>query len=170
MQNADFFTGLFLAIKKFKSTPPLERPGTCHCCHCSYRSPIYTHTAYVHIGDIYSVLATDNAVLKFLLERKARYSYNFLHLSLQEYLAAIHVSLLDTRTQEILLESMCTQKHLKNTSVFLAAITHFKGLDREIVKHAIQSECEKVKEGMMIGALALSATALEIVFETGESS
>ena len=112
----------------------------------------------------------DEVAELFPLECKTRLSYNFLHLSLQEYLAAIHVSLMDTRTQERLLDSMLTKRHLNNTCVFLAAITHFKGLDREIVKHAIQSECKIEEEGWWKGALELSDTALEIVFETGDVS
>ena len=112
----------------------------------------------------------DEVAELFPLECKTRLSYNFLHLSLQEYLAAIHVSLMDARTQERLLDSMLTKRHLNNTCVFLAAITHFKGLDEEIVKHAIQSECKIEEKGLALGALALSATALEIVFETGDVS
>ena len=112
----------------------------------------------------------DEVAELFPLECKARLSYNFLHLSLQEYLAAIHVSLMDASTQERLLDSMLTKRHLNNTCVFIAAITHFKGLDREIVKHAIQSECEIEEEGFASDTLELSATALEIVFETGDVS
>ena len=113
----------------------------------------------------------DEVAELFPLECKTRLSYNFLHLSLQEYLAAIHVSLMDTHTQERLLEFTCKQ-HLKNMCVFIAAITHFKDLDREIVKHAIQSECKIEEEGYATCTctLALSATALEIVFETGDVS
>ena len=38
------------------------------------------------------------------LKRKANYySFSFLHLSIQEYLAAIHVSQMDTSTQEQLM-------------------------------------------------------------------
>ena len=45
-------------------------------------------------------------------KRKANYSYNFLHLSIQEYLGAVHVSLMDdTSKQERLLE-----RHVHNST------------------------------------------------------
>lgn len=102
----------------------------------------------------------------FSLKKKVRYSYNFLHLSIQEYLAAYHVSQLDTCTQQQLLESMCTEQHLKNMCLFLAAMTKFKGMDRVVVRQAIQSECKKLKDG----ELTLSDYALNMIYETEDIS
>ena len=98
----------------------------------------------------------------FPMKRKTYYSFNFLHLSIQEYLGAVYVSLLDTSTQEKLLESMCTERHLQNMAMFLAGITKFKGMNRELVKRVIQSECEEAEDGTLI----LSKYCLQLAFET----
>ena len=94
-------------------------------------------------------------------KRNIVYSFNFLHLSIQEYLGAIYVSLMDTCSQEQLLESMYTEEHLQNMAMFLAGITKFKGMNQELVKQAIQRECKEYA-----GTLTLSKYCLEIAFET----
>ena len=99
----------------------------------------------------------------FPLKHKTNYSFNFLHLSIQEYLGAVYVSLMDVITQERLLESMCTKKHLKNMAMFLAGITKFKGMNQELVKRFIQRECQ---ENRRDGTLTLSKYCLELAFET----
>ena len=96
----------------------------------------------------------------FPLEIKPTYSYSFLHLSIQEYLGAIHVSLMDASTQERLLDSMSTEEHLQNLAMFLAAITKFKGMNWELVKRAIQRQCKET------GGLTVSRYSLKIVYET----
>ena len=95
-------------------------------------------------------------------KRKTKFSYSFLHLSIQEYLGAVHVSLMDVSTQERLLDSTSTEEHLQNLAMFLAAITKFKGMNWELVKRAIQRECEEDRRG----GLTLSRYSLQIVYET----
>ena len=125
----------------------------------------------------------------FPFGRKVKFSYNFLHLSLQEYLAAVHVSLMDTGTQEGLLESLFTEPHLNNMGLFLAAITHFEGMDGEVVKKAIQTECRVIGEGDgdddsdedsedsedmgvlgLSGSAVLSSYVLQLVYEAKDVS
>ena len=98
--------------------------------------------------------------------RNVIYSFNFLHLSIQEYLGAVYVSLMDTSTQEQLLEDMCSERHLHNMAMFLAGITKFKGMNPELVKRAIQSECKEEGDG----SLRLSRYCLELAFETENAS
>ena len=115
----------------------------------------------------------------FPFGRKVKYSYNFLHLSLQEYLAAVHVSLMDTGTQEGLLETLFREPHLNNMGTFLAAITHFEGMDREVVKKAILINCEVVSDEHdaetkelldQSVSLLLSPYVLQLVYETKDVS
>ena len=98
--------------------------------------------------------------------RNIIYSFNFLHLSIQEYLGAVYVSLMDTSTQEQLLGNMCSQKYLQNMAMFLAGITKFKDMNPELVKRALQSECVEEEDG----TLRLSRYCLELAFETENAS
>ena len=100
-------------------------------------------------------------------KRKLQHSYMFLHLSVQEYLGAVYMSLMDTSTQERLVESMC-RKHLvtvMNMVMFLAAITTFNGRNWEIIKQITQSGCKEEN-----GMLTLSRYAIQMVFESEDVS
>ena len=97
----------------------------------------------------------------FPFKLKTIYSFNFLHLSIQEYLGAVYVSLMDTSTREQLLDNMCTNQHLQNMAMFLAGITKFKGMNWELVKRVIQRECTEDN-----GTLILSKYCLDLAFET----
>ena len=98
--------------------------------------------------------------------RNVIYSFNFLHLSIQEYLGAVYVSLMDTSTQEQLLGNMCSEKYLQNMAMFLAGITKFKDMNPELVKRALQSECKEE----LSDTLRLSRYCLELAFETENAS
>ena len=98
--------------------------------------------------------------------RNVIYSFNFLHLSIQEYLGAVYVSLMDTSTQEQLLGNMCSKKYLQNMAMFLAGITKFEDMNPELVERALQSECKKERDG----TLRLSRYCLELAFETENAS
>ena len=98
--------------------------------------------------------------------RNVIYSFNFLHLSIQEYLGAVYVSLMDTCAQEQLLGNMCSKKYLQNMAMFLAGITKFKDMNPEQVKRALESECKEIQGG----TLRLSRYCLELAFETENAS
>lgn len=102
----------------------------------------------------------------FITTRDANYSCNFLHLSVQEFMAAYYISQKDTCEQEKLLESIYTEKHLQNTGRFLAGLTKFHGFDNDVVKQAIEKECEKYGDGTII----LSMYALTLIYETESAS
>ena len=75
--------------------------------------------------------------------RRVSYSYNFLHLSIQEYLGAVYASQMDVSTQEQLLKRMSIKRYLKNMAMFLAGITNFKGMNWDLVKRAVRREIKE---------------------------
>ena len=99
-------------------------------------------------------------------KHKSQHTYTFLHLSIQEYLGAIHMSRMEPSTQERLVESMFSKQHLRNMAMFLAAITKSKGNNWEIIKRITQSECKREKDG----TLTLSRYAIQMVFESEDVS
>ena len=64
-------------------------------------------------------------------------SYNFLHLSIQEFLAAYHVSLLSPKEQEQLLLKSREEHHFKNMMRFVAGLTKFERIRKETVKQVV---------------------------------
>ena len=83
--------------------------------------------------DLHDIGFTDS-VPELVLSGTASCSYNFLHLSIQEFLAAYHVSrCLLMQEQEQLLHSR-KKYHLQNMMKFVAGITKFEGFDEKEVK------------------------------------
>lgn len=97
--------------------------------------------------------------------KNTTYRYSFLDITIQEYLGAYSVSLMEVQTQERLLETMFTEQHLKNMGFFLAVMTKFKGMDKAVVKSAIQKDCQSLN-----GELTLSEYALQMAYESEDVS
>ena len=93
-------------------------------------------------------------------------SYNFLHLSIQEFLAAYHVSLLSLRDQEQLLLISREVYHFKNMTRFVAGLTKFEGIRKEAVKQVVV-----VKEERLSGEKCrLDSYSLELLYECQDMS
>ena len=75
------------------------------------------------------ILASQTLFQELYMHRTC--SYNFLHLSIQEFLAAYHVSLLSPQDQEQLLLRSREEHHFKNMMRFVAGLTKFKGSERK---------------------------------------
>ena len=151
-------------IENFTDLPDDVYPDFVNLTELAYKSVSQQQLIFKDVDIPIQHLGLMDAVAElFPNKRKTNYSYSFLHLSIQEYLGAVHVSLMDASTQERLLDSMSTEEHLQNMAMFLAAITKFKGMNWELVKRAIQRECkeEDWREG-----LTLSRYSLQIVYET----
>ena len=95
------------------------------------------------------------------LYMRRTYSYNFLHLSIQEFLAAYHVSLLSPQEQEQLLLRSREEHHLKNMMRFVAGITKFEG----ITKEAIKQVTVVVKKEWNEEKYCLDSYSLELLYE-----
>ena len=155
-------------IENFTDLPDDVYPDFVNLTELAYKSVSQQQLIFKDVDIPIQHLGLMDAVAElFPNKRKTNYSYSFLHLSIQEYLGAVHVSLMDASTQERLLDSMSTEEHLQNMAMFLAAITKFKGMNWELVKRAIQREC---KVDYLAGGLTLSRYSLQIVYETEKVS
>ena len=151
-----------IEIENFTDLPDDVYPDFVNLTELAYKSVSQQQLIFKDVDIPIQHLGLMDAVAElFPNKRKTNYSYSFLHLSIQEYLGAVHVSLMDASTQERLLDSMSTEEHLQNMAMFLAAITKFKGMNWELVKRAIQRECKEER-----GGLTPSRYSLQIVFET----
>ena len=94
------------------------------------------------------------------LHTGVRLSYNFLHLTLQEYLAAFYFSQLPAaQQQETFLEHHETS-HLSVMWTFVAGLTHFKDIGLEIVRSQIFEECS--------GTVEVKKSLLSLLYEVQE--
>ena len=155
-------------IENFTDLPDDVYPDFVNLTELAYKSVSQQQLIFKDVDIPIQHLGLMDAVAElFPNKRKTNYSYSFLHLSIQEYLGAVHVSLMDASTQERLLDSMSTEEHLQNMAMFLAAITKFKGMNGELVKRVIQREC---KVEYLADGLTLSRYSLQIVYETEKVS
>ena len=150
-------------VEQFKDLPDDVYPAFMELTELAYNSVTQQQLVFKDKKEPIQHLGFMDAVTElFPFKHKTSYSFNFLHLSIQEFLGAVYVSLMDTSTKEQLLENMCAYQHLQNMALFLAGITKFKGMNQELVKRVIQFECEMARDG----TLTLSKYCLELAFET----
>ena len=99
------------------------------------------------------------------LYMRRTFSYNFLHLSIQEFLAAYHVSLLSPQEQEQLLLTSRREKHIKNMMRFVAGITKFEGIRKEATKQVVVAQRDWYGQNCH-----LDAYGLELLYESQNMS
>ena len=87
--------------------------------------------------ELHDLAFTDSVPELFLPESC---SYNFLHLSIEEFLAVYHVSLQSPQVQEQLLLRSREEDHFQNMMRFVAGLTKFEGIRKEAVKQVILVE------------------------------
>ena len=106
---------------------------------------------------------TDAVPELLLYQQSANYSYNFLHLSVQEFLAAYHFSLMSPSEQEQLLKQ---SGHLTlGMFRFVAGITKFEGLNKMVVRQAIG-----IRENTSEQSGSLDNYSLELLYECQDMS
>ncbi len=95
-------------------------------------------------GVDYHGLGLMQFVPELYIDEGFRTSYNFVHLTLQEYLAAVHLS---TQSQEQQIEAFKSQQlRMKVMLRFLAGITKFEGIPEEVLRGLLIKEAKKVRE------------------------
>ena len=130
--------------KKFKTLANL--PSPVHKRFCTLTELAYEGVMkqqYIYSTEIEHLGLMDVVAEEHPLNCSYNLSYNFLHLSIQEYLAACYISSMPLHIQEQVLREVCHMKRLRNTCRYLAGITKFKDIDRTILKEVIESEFSK---------------------------
>ena len=130
--------------KKFKTLANL--PSPVHDRFCTLTELAYEgvmNQQYIYSTEIEHLGFMDVVAEEHPLNCSYNLSYNFLHLSIQEYLAARYISSMPLHEQEQVLREVCHMKRLRNTCRYLAGITKFKDIDRTILKEVIESEFSK---------------------------
>ena len=76
------------------------------------------------------------------MRRGSPSSFHFLHLTLQEYLAAVHISRLPSREQAELIEQHLRQGHFKMVFRFLAGLTNLVNVIPNIVEQLLHGDSD----------------------------
>ena len=130
--------------KKFKTLANL--PSPVHELFCTLTELAYEgviNQQYIYSTEIEHLGLMDVVAEEHPLNCSYNLSYNFLHLSIQEYLAARYISSMPLHKQEQVLREACHMKRLRNTCRYLAGITKFKDIDKAILKEVIENEFTK---------------------------
>ena len=130
--------------KKFKTLANL--PSPVHERFCTLTELAYEGVMtqqYIFSTEIEHLGLMDVVAEEHPLNCSYDLSYNFLHLSIQEYLAARYISSMPLHKQEQVIMELCHMKRLRNTCRYVAGITKFKDIDKAILKEVIENEFTK---------------------------
>ena len=75
-----------------------------------------------------------NSPTEFYVCRNASISHSFLHLTLQEFLAAFHISQLSPSDQKVVFEKRCETAGWDVVWRFVAGLSGFRGIGWEVVQ------------------------------------
>ena len=93
-------------------------------------------------------------------------AYNFLHLSIQEFLAAYHVSLQSSQEREQLLLRIHKEHHLLNMMIFVAGLTKFEGISKEAMKQVVVANKWTIVSGNNKWSSYLDEYGHELLYES----
>ena len=97
-------------------------------CEIAYKGVYSRMIVFSDLGRSFDHLGFMHSATDVYAPLRASVSFSFLHLSIQEYLAAVHISLMSSDEQTKLFRSYWKEEHLRNTWRFVAGITQLKSI------------------------------------------
>ena len=114
-------------LASFDELPSNEHSIFCDLCELAYNSIAgdQVKLIFTDLPADFDSLGFMDSVFEFYVTRKEVASHNFLHLTLQEFLAAVHISGMEpnTRVEHF---NRCSEGKLRVVLRFLAGLTHLK--------------------------------------------
>ena len=159
-------------IEKYDELPPDVYSKFVSLCQLAYDSIAgagdQVKLIFIHLPKDFDGLGFIDSVFEFFVTQKSTASHNFLHLTLQEFLAAVHISTMDAnqrldhfkrhadgRLRVVLrfLAGLTELNDIKSSSIFLDLIDIPPDHTRTVVDYSISSQVSWVHEagrGMLI--------------------
>ena len=97
----------------------------------------------IHLPTGFAPLGLMQEVPQLYTEGRA-FSYHFIHLTLQEYLAALHISQLPVPDQTELVQEHLDSGHFKRTIRFVSGLTKLANIPPDITKKLMESDDTKL--------------------------
>ena len=130
-------------------------------CEIAYKGVCSQKVVFSDLGRSFDHLGFMHSATDVYAPLRVSVSYSFLHLSIQEYLAADHISLMSSDQQTELFRSYWKEEHLVNTLRFVAGITQLKSIDSLVLK-------EVLLEGSRFGGL--TPDTVELLYEAQDGT
>ena len=168
------YKGKHYYLDEFSKLPQPVYNDFKELCSLAYEGLLQDKLIFYDLSPEFNHLGFMASVPDLMLYQQVEcYSHNFLHLSVQEFLAAYHISLRSSLNQEQVIQNSCREPsfnsikgnfrehkhfHWANMVSFLAGITQFKSLSKAVVR--------KVLGESRRGRVQLAKQQLCIIYET----
>ena len=137
-------------IENFEQLPPEVHQKFCHLCKLAYDSIAgggdQIKLIFTHLSRDFDSLGFMDSVFELYVTRKDVTTHNFLHLTFQEYLAAVYISILG-KSRRLEFFKRHNEGRLRVVLRFLAGLTKFNELESASDLYPLLNEPTKTKEG-----------------------
>ena len=131
-------------------------------CKIAYDGIIHQQLIFSDLSPNFNTLGMMQSVPELYADFGESFSHNFLHLTVQEYLAAYHVFHLPALEQERHFRELLKSSHTKNMLIFLAGLSKFGNLDSEVLQSLLLASVED--------KLRITTDSLHFLFEAQNPS
>ena len=136
-------------VENFEQLPPEVHQKFCHLCKLAYDSIAgegdQTKLIFTHLPRDFDSLGFMDSVFE-LYNKKNVTTHNFLHLTFQEYLAAVYISMMG-KSRRLEIFRRYNEGRLRVVLKFLAGLTKFNELESASDLYPLLNEPTKTKEG-----------------------
>ena len=158
-------------INSFKDLPPPVYDQFCEICKIAYTRIVHAKTELIFqdLPSDFDPLGLMQTCPELYVDRGASVSYNFLHLTVQEYLAAYHISQQSRNEQVAFMREHSESKKLEVVVRFLAGLSEL-GRDLWDIVRGFASEARPIDSMFEDEINFIKVGILHLLFESQNSS
>jgi len=131
------FAGNNLELHSFADLPGEIYGNFKHLCELAFDGIADGLYIFSGFGKSFNHLGFMCAMCEHFVDKRPRISYRFMHLTIQEYLAAVHISMMTPDKQFKVLKLFRWKEQFKTVMQFTAGFTGFKELDLRCIRELL---------------------------------